>query len=84
MKHELNSVWKDREGWRLQGQTGILTFKTKNEAMTWALVFDRAVKALKTRKAGPLVGIGPVDGEGLAGARAVQPEGFSGNPGRGV
>jgi hypothetical protein len=36
MKHELHSIWKTADGWKLQADHGILTFKRKRDAMAMA------------------------------------------------
>lgn len=39
MKKQLNEIWKIKEGcktlWKLQAPKGILTFRTKRDALKW-------------------------------------------------
>lgn len=43
MKRQLNEMWKVQEGskvlWKVQAEKGILTFKTKKQAIRWVESF---------------------------------------------
>lgn len=48
MKRALHEICKTQEGskivWRVQAPKGILTFKTKKQAIKWVETFDSLVK----------------------------------------
>lgn len=48
MKHEINELWKAKEGskvvWKLQAPKGILTCKTKKEALAWQQAYLNSLK----------------------------------------
>lgn len=48
MKKQLNEIWKEQEGsktiWKYQAPKGILTFKTKKQALKWK---DATIKNMK-------------------------------------
>lgn len=45
MKRKFNEVWKSKEGsrdvWKVQGLYGIITFKTKKQAIQWSETFNK-------------------------------------------
>ena len=51
--HFLNEIWKAKEGskvvWKLQAPNGILTCKTKKEALAWQQAY---LNSLKDKKEG--------------------------------
>ena len=48
MKHEINELWKEKEGkrivWKLQAPKGILTCKTRKEAEAWQNAYWNSLK----------------------------------------
>lgn len=53
MKHEINELWRVQEGsrvvWKLQAPKGILTCKTKREAVAWQTAYSNYLKEKKEK-----------------------------------
>ena len=45
MEKRFNEVWKSKEGsrnvWKVQGLYGIITFRTKKQAIAWSETFNK-------------------------------------------